>query len=371
MNLKKDFTLHLESFKQRQVQVDFGPAVLYIESVKGCPYACVMCRFKQTRPNRISEALLKKIDLNFKDLEIMAIHGQGEPLLADLNYFVEQSARHKLILHMNTTGFLLTKEVADLLLRTRLSIRFSINAGRPETYKRIMGYDFDRVKRNISYLVSKTKDSEENHDFWFSYIVMKENIDEIEDFLQLASDCGIKSIRFMRLVPNWQSLIGFKMRDRDFKFNYFEQYNRRVAKKFLARLTEYQTLSNKLDIKIEYSSILPKGIDMHPLLSMVNTVSTKMFPNNIFPLTRIRGSCMAPWFGQLIVNLKGDVKLCCSSSYILGSLNDSTLLEIWNSERMKTIRKSFAKGNKPRVCGYCNGFGLENYPKNAFRELRS
>lgn len=371
MNLKKDFSLQLESFKQRQIQVEFNPAVIYIESVKGCPYACVMCRFKQTRPIRISEALLKKIDPNFKDLEIMAIHGQGEPLLANLNYFVEQSARHKLILHMNTTGFLLTKEVADLLLRTRLSIRFSINAGRSETYKRIMGYDFNRVRRNISYLVSRTKDSEENHDFWFSYIVMKENIDEIEDFLHLAFDCGIKSVRFMRLVPNWQSLKGFKMKDRDFEFKYFEQYNRRVAKKFLVRLPDYRSLSEKLDIMIEYSSILPKGIDMNPLLAMTNTVGTKIFPNSIFPLTKIRGGCMAPWFGQLIVNLKGDVKLCCSSSYILGSLNDSTLPEIWNSERMKAIRKSFAKGNNPRVCGYCNGFGLENYPKNAFRGLRS
>ena len=48
---------------------------------------------------------------------------------------------------MNTTGFLLTDELADLLLQTRLSIRFCVHAGRPDTYYRVMGSDFEKVKR--------------------------------------------------------------------------------------------------------------------------------------------------------------------------------------------------------------------------------
>ncbi len=77
--------------------------------------------------------LLKKIEPCFKDLEVMAVHGEGEPLMGDIKYYVEQSAYHDFVLHMNTTGFLLSRKLADLLLKTRLSIRFSIHAGRPET----------------------------------------------------------------------------------------------------------------------------------------------------------------------------------------------------------------------------------------------
>jgi MoaA/NifB/PqqE/SkfB family radical SAM enzyme len=74
-------------------------------------------------------------------MDVLGIHGSGEPLLADLDYFVEQAMRHDLVLHMNTTGALLTEKKVDLLLKARLSIRFSIHAGRAVTYRRIMGGD--------------------------------------------------------------------------------------------------------------------------------------------------------------------------------------------------------------------------------------
>jgi MoaA/NifB/PqqE/SkfB family radical SAM enzyme len=88
---------------------------------------------------RMSGDLLKRIDSYFKDLDVMAVHSDGEPLLGDIKYYVDQSVRHDFVLHMNTTGPLLSKELADFMLETRLSIRFSIHAGRPETYRKIMG----------------------------------------------------------------------------------------------------------------------------------------------------------------------------------------------------------------------------------------
>ena len=104
-NRSKDFSALLSEYQQRNIQVAANPAVIHLESVKGCPYSCAMCHFRQTKPRKISPELLKKVEPYFKDLEVLTIHGLGEPLLSDLDYFVEQAVEHDLVLHMNSTAF--------------------------------------------------------------------------------------------------------------------------------------------------------------------------------------------------------------------------------------------------------------------------
>ncbi len=355
---------------RREERLVFNPPVIYLESVKGCPFSCAMCRyFERTEPKRMPRDLLKRIEPYFKDLEVMAIHGEGEPLMGDIKYYVEQSARHGFVLHMNSTGSLLTRELADLMLETRLSIRFSIHSGSPETYRKIMGQDLGRLRKNVSYLVENANHTGNSHDFWFSFIVMKENMNEVENFLRLANDCGIKSVRFERLLPNWHSMRGAKIKDRNFTFKYFEQSNNKIRADFLRRLPEYQGLADELGVKIEFSSILSPAEKAHTLKETAHSITEALFGRGLLPLSRIRGACVAPWMGQLVINQKGNVRLCCEVSYSLGNLNDSTLPEIWNSRKMRSIRRSFRDGYIPRECGYCSGFFFDNYPNNAFREI--
>ncbi|MCP4664785.1 MAG: radical SAM protein [Deltaproteobacteria bacterium] len=366
MKPEKDFLRHLAAFNSRQVYLESNPCVIYLESVKGCPLSCAMCHNKRTTPKMISETLLKRIEPYFMDLEVMAIHGEGEPLLSNLRYFVERSVRHDFVLHMNSTGLLLTRKIADLLLKTRLSIRFSIHSGSKKTYRKVIGYDLDRVSENISYLVKRARSSDKGHDFWLSFLVMKENIEEIEDFLRLAHDWGIHNVRFERLSPNWQSLRGVDMKDRNFTFKYFEQYNEHIRAKFLRKLPGYQNLAHKLGIDIHFSSPLSHKEGFQPIKELSNTVTTALFGRGLFPLSRFEGACLAPWFGQLIINQKGTVRLCCQTEYVLGNLYDATLDEIWNSKKMQAVRRSFKKGRIPRICGYCRGFSFDNYPANSF-----
>jgi len=366
--MSKEFSALLAEYQQRALHLSDNPAVIYLESVKGCPYACAMCNYRKTKTRRISQELLKKIEPYFQDLEVLTIHGLGEPLLSDLDYFVEQAVERDLVLHMNTTAFFMTQKVADLLLRARLSIRFSIHCGKPETYKKIMGHDFDRVKENVSYLLEQAKDSADRHDFWCSFLVMKENLEEIEDFLHVAYNLGIKNIRFMHLSPNWQSLRGVRMSP-DFTFKYLEQTNKNVISTFLRRFSRYQEVAAQLGINIRHGNMPSRVAATDNLKRLINEATGLMMGTNLFPLAKSRGSCLAPWFGQLVIGIDGSVVLCCSSSYVLGNLNQASLGEIWNSKRMQGIREAFRRGYFPRVCGYCKGFSLDNYPRNSFRHI--
>jgi len=365
--MPKDFYRQFQEYQSRSIHLSSNPMVIYLESVKGCPYSCAMCEYRLTKPKKISRDLLNKIDHHFQELEVLTIHGAGEPLLGDLEYFVEQSKKHNFVLHMNTTAFFMTESISNLLAETRLSIRFSIHSGTPETYRKIMGHDFDRVRKNIAYLMEQTKGSGNRHDFWLSFIVIKENIDEIPEFLKLSHDLGIKNVRFAQLIPNWNSIKGVKMTD-DFTFKYFEQSNNKIADAFLQKLPEYMSLSNDLGIKIRYGTMAScaKGVNNSKL--MINFLNRIAFGRNLFPLKKNHGFCIAPWIGQLVISQNGNVSLCCLANYSLGNLNELSLEEIWNSKRMKQVRRTFRDGYIPRICGFCKGFDFNNYPLNSFRE---
>jgi radical SAM protein with 4Fe4S-binding SPASM domain len=366
---RESFRDLLREYQQKEVNIKSGPTVIYLESVAGCPFSCIMCKPTATKPQRVSSEVLQRVEPAFPNLEVLAIHGQGEPLLADLDYFVHQSEKYDFVLHMDTNGLFLTEKVTDLLLRTRLSIRFSIHSGRPDTYYRIMGIDMEKVKYNIRNLVEKSKLSSERHDFWFSYVIMKENIQEIEDFLRLTHECGIKSVRFMHLWPNNDTLKGISLRGTTFKYS--EQSNAQVLKEFALKMPRYRVIAAELGIKIEWGDAGSYDNSRSQYWGeLANKVSHRLTGKWFFPLIANKGMCAAPWLGQFTVTFNGDVLLCCFSSTILGNLYKNSLEEIWHGRQMKRIRQAFHNGHFPHECGYCRGFGLNNYPNNAFAGMQ-
>jgi len=359
----------LENFKYKRTVLNTLPAVIHLESVRGCPFDCAMCSVGNTKSVDISMELLKKIEPYYYGLEVLSIHGLGEPLLSNhMSYFVEKSHKYNFIIHMNTTGELLSEKKAILLSKAYgLSIRFSIHAGRKETYKKIIGGDLNRVMSKIKYLVDISQNK--NHDLWFSYIVMKENIDEIEDFLKLANYCGIKSVRFMRLNPTLDIIKG--VTKRDFNLKYFEQFNKSIVDKFNNNIPRYQKLASELNIKIEYGTMNQfKKYELHSVGDFTNRATNKFFKKRVFPIVPQKGKCIIPWFGQLIVTIEGDVKTCVKSSYHIGNLYDNNLEEIWNSKKMQELRRAFSYGRYHKLCGYCKGLNLNNFPNNSFKTIR-
>jgi len=365
----------LQDLSLRSEVTNSFPVIMYIEATRGCPYTCIMCGVPERYGKKsidISQELIDKVSPYFKYLELLAIHGEGEPLLSrNMDFFIRASLDNDFFLHMNTTGFFLNRPLADRLCAAKLSIRFSIHAGTKESYQRIMGNSLDVVIRNISYLVEKNrKVGNGESDFWFSYIVMKENLEEIEDFLHLSSRVGISKVRFMALIPMRKIVIGTRREEMDFDFNFFDQFNGKVTATFLKKLPEIKHLAHELGITIEVGSMESAARQRVPVKILANQVFRKVFPEkNLFPLLKRKGTCMAPWSGQVHIAQDGDVQLCCSTNYSLGNLYHKNFDEIWNDFKMRIIRKDFREGKFPRVCGYCRGIGPNEYPIEFFKEI--
>jgi len=61
--------------------------------------------------------------------------------------------------------------------------------------------------------------------------------------------------------------------------------------------------------------------------------------------------CEEPWSGIFTVRVDGDVICCpCYANVKIGNIYQSSMHDVWNSEKLLSMRRSFKKGALPDVC---------------------
>ena len=358
--LKNNISL-IDDLANKSIDVKSLPIYISVESVRGCPFSCIMCGSHDKKIQDISFELLDKVKPLFKHLDVLMIHGDGEPLISkNMDYFINASSENGFRLGFNTNAILLKPELAEKLLKTDLEFWFSMHAARNDTYRKIMGASLQDAVKNIGYIVKRSCEIDnKNNYFGLSYLVMKENIDEIEDFLYLASKIGVKNVRFMKLRSNKYIAQGRIKKDLNFRFYYLDQYNKKVVKKFLAMKPQIDAIAERLNIKVFYSKEIDIESTVHIFFHKLINFILKGKPPYLSK--KRKGICLAPWAGETIISLDGTVRLCCSSNYVLGNLKKDTFEDIWNGEKIKSIRKEFKAGYFPKICDSCPGRGFDDY----------
>lgn len=61
--------------------------------------------------------------------------------------------------------------------------------------------------------------------------------------------------------------------------------------------------------------------------------------------------CLLP-FTHMATKTDGDLKLCCRS-WPVGNINNTTMKELWNSDKYKEVRRMLLNGEKPKECDAC------------------
>jgi len=178
--------------KQRIVG-DF-PLHLDIESTNNCNLKCTMCgrNWMKEKLGFIDFDLFKKIidEASKYKLPSIKLNYRGEPLLhPDLPKMVKY-AKDKGILEVqfNTNGLLLSEEKAEELIDAGLDrIIFSFDGATKETYEKIRrGSDYDKVIKNIKYLVSlRNKKGLKRPLVRVQMVKMTENAQEVEEFIKM------------------------------------------------------------------------------------------------------------------------------------------------------------------------------------------
>jgi len=184
--------IYLRRIKKQAKKIT--PKILQIETTNACNATCVMCPHsfmkRKTRVMNLKEfkKILDNVMKNYPLIERLTINGFGEPLLdkgmiEKIDYANKRYPKLKIDIYTNAS--LLTKKLADELLERKLGrMTFSINGAEKEDYEKIMGLNYDVMKKNVLYFLMQKKKLKKKFLANVSMMVLKENEKKSENFIK-------------------------------------------------------------------------------------------------------------------------------------------------------------------------------------------
>ena len=294
------------------------PSLIYVEPVNKCNLRCIHCiQSKMTRPKAtMSFEMFRKIVDEVKAYgTAITLDQQGEPLIhPEIDQFVGYAKQEGVFVSLLTNATLLKEPLADKLLEHGLDrVVFSFDAFSKELYEKIRkGANYEKTLKNIMY------------------------------FLKRNVETGGKTYTCVSMVLE-PANEGLEDAYKDFWMKY------PVDEVFLSKLINFQGNSDLSD-----------GIEL----------KFKSLPKERQPICRI------PW-DHFAINSDGSVSPCTldyNSIYTVGNINENKLIDLWNNERFKAMRKCQLTKDFSAVeenATLCSGCNILDYPEYDIRDYKS
>lgn len=286
------------------------PFSMQVELIRACNFKCIYCihstdKKQKLQKHILSASLFEKFVNDFKkfgrNLKTITFSGIGEPMLnPDIYKIINMSKEISDKVVLITNGSLINEETVEKLTSTKLdTIRISLQGLCAEDYEKTCGYkiDFAEFLKNLSYLF--------------------ENKKGIEVCLKIP-DIVINS----------------------------------KEKEFAAK----QIFEDKCDIfTIQSISPLHNSVDYSKVKDEYNQT---MYCDNALKEVTV---CPQPFYSMQLM-ADGSVRPCCMlevECYTVGNINDESIIDIWNGEKLKNLRCLHLDGQRELIpsCKACN------YPK--------
>ena len=282
------------------------PKKIMFELTNACDLHCNFCSTHLAKRKKsfmdfgfFKHVLDEAITLGVKEC---ALFTSGESLLhPDIMKFIEYSSKFDLYNYISTGGKCLTQPLMDQLITSGLkSIKFSIDAGTEETYKKIKGKSnsLQKLYQNIKYLFEERNKRCSGLKLYGGFAVDRDNEEEIDAFMA----------QFYPVLD-----------DVFFKF---------VASSGMKLFKEI-----KIDSKLRNQFYNVEKERHHP--------------------------CPLMW-ERLMVQVDGSLTACCpdyENEYVYANLKKDSLEKAWNNEIIQSFRKEMieAKFDKLKFCSKCEG----------------
>ena len=169
---------------------DMSRVTLRMETTNFCNHRCQFCPNSKLdrKKSVIDKELAMRVIDEAADMGVKrgAFFLMGEPLLCkDIFEYYRHAKfdKHYEFLFLTTNGTLATKDKVEEMLECGVdSIKFSINAGSPETYKKVHGRDdYDKAMEALRYACEYRNKHNIKCRILSSYIVTKDNVDEVQN----------------------------------------------------------------------------------------------------------------------------------------------------------------------------------------------
>jgi MoaA/NifB/PqqE/SkfB family radical SAM enzyme len=320
--------------------VDHMPMWLNMTNTTRCNLRCIMCNQAygkietHTMEPEVYDIVVSRFYPFLKTVQLSAI---GEPMMTPrLHAKIDDMLRYGVKLEMVTNGTLMKGDpLLKRLAEVSELITVSLDGARAETFNSIRtGADFAKIIQSLerfNHFRFKLPESERPH-LDFNYILMKRNIRELPDFVDLAADLGARLIICSHLVL-YEKTLEEEMLQHHPELS--DAFTRAAAERAAARGVEIR---------------LPPPFNAPPEETPLND---PLPDDGIY-----RGEkCYFLW-RRVYIGPHGEVVACCLSGVeSLGSLKEEPFPTIWNGKRYRIMRE---RVHTPRPVPPCDNCYLIN-----------
>lgn len=325
----------------RSEELAEDPVCLYLETTNRCNLLCTTCprTFEDLEPPAdMSWDLFTSIVDQLPRIERVVLHGIGEPMLVnDLPRMIRYLKARGTYVLFNTNGTLLTAKKGRELIDTGLDeIRVSLDAADAASFKAVRGRDyFARIVRQIRALTALQATmgaALPKVSLWLTGL--KETIDQLSAFVELAAEIGVGEVYLQRLVF-FLDAQGHAAPDQAL----FESLTAEETQQIAAA----EATARRLGITFNASGATEPGNSL-----------AKQSTDQPWSL------CRRPWT-LMYFTAHGRAIPCCIApfalrgyeNFTLGDATQDSLRAIWSGERYRDFRRRLLSTVPPPSCANC------------------
>ncbi len=363
------------------------PKHLLIETTTRCNLRCKQCAhvIHKYKFADMSLDTFYKLRPLFPSAEQVALYGHGETFLYP-HFFemLKELKQHDIFVYVTTNGTLITEKVARRLVDLELDrLAFSLDAATPELFNEIRrGADFNHIIDNIRTLnaIKKQRRQDDKPILSIMYCAMKSNIQEFPKLVRLADELnmthGVALMNIYEYGISGESLVecpeiaeryineanrlaqqlavplgglenGFEgLRIMPVQLSLWDMIYRNY-REFRRSFHRTALLRTKLSRLVEHRHP-NNGIQQAKPTSLTTTPSIQKADSSTL---RVK-DCQDPW-DFLFVDVHGNIRPCCTSHRIMGSVYENDLATIWNSPAYQEFRARMVSSDIPEECRTC------------------
>jgi len=333
------------------------PAIdITLDITNKCPLKCIQCRktyfetFDEQRDMNFD--LFKKISAEvFPHARSVMLSSAGEPLMTKTLFDAVDITRSYNVREISfiSAGFHLNSGRAEKIVDNGVTrVEFSIDGASAAVYNKIrIGSDFDKVIKNITYLSEyKKKKKSRTPLLRFNYVLMKNNIHELPEFIDLAAKLGVEEVQCQHMVIFVEGIKGEALIfDKERSNLYISQAKDRASRHGIRFY--HPPLFDIGEQHTETKSVLDGKIWLQE--------DQYDYERKTHPILQDGMQlCTDPW-RKLYIDWQGLVFPCCVwKEEPLGDLRTSSFLEIWESIRYRELRMGLTTGKLGKSCAECS-----------------
>ena len=329
------------------------PISLQIEPTDRCNLKCVMCprTYEDVSGGAFHDltiAQFRRILDQIPTLVSLQLSGFGEPFLnKDLPDMIALAASRGIQVSTNSNATVFTEEIVRRTVGSGLyMIKLSVDGATDDTYYRIRRGKLDAIRKGLAlFAEEKARTGSHFPELRFNIVLLKDNIEELDLFFDLAHELHVPEIIFKPLNPH----------DAAMQIDAHDALGARAQGPFDRACEKARTYGIAWNEE-ETRQVLFDAVDIGKRREELPAIP-----------------CYMLW-KECYITADGSVRPCCEfyrDEHRLGNIFQTPFRNIWNCEGFRRLRRASARlRNVSKICATCNRFYVNYLAHDKLKRAR-